>query len=136
VLITSPALLKLYLMALKDNGQKVTNYNIDLTNQEATHSIFEQHKDIVGVIHFAAFKAVGESVENPLKYYHNNVGSLTSILKCVEKFNVPYFVFSSSCTVYGNPDSVCVTEEKHHKKSRISVWLHQCRLVKELCKIL
>ena len=98
-------------------GKKITNYNIDLTNFEATRSIFEQHKDIVGVIHFAAFKAVGESVENPLKYYHNNIGSLTNILRCVEEFKVSYFVFSSSCTVYGNPDSVCVTEETPQKKA-------------------
>ena len=66
--------------------------------------------DIEGIIHFAAYKAVGESVELPLMYYENNIGSLVNILKCAEEFDVPHFVFSSSCTVYGNPDAIPVTE--------------------------
>ena len=72
--------------------------------------IFTQHQ-LSGVIHFAAHKAVGESVENPFKYYENNLGSLVAILKTMEKFDVNHFVFSSSCTVYGNPEnSKCVYE--------------------------
>jgi UDP-glucose 4-epimerase len=64
-----------------------------------------------GIIHFAAYKAVGESVENPLMYFENNLVSLINLLKCVQEFQLPHFVFSSSCTVYGNPDEVPVTEK-------------------------
>ena len=63
-----------------------------------------------GIIHFAAYKSVGESVENPLLYFENNLTSLINLLKCVQEFETPYFVFSSSCTVYGNPDTIPVTE--------------------------
>jgi len=98
-------------------GKEVENFNIDLTDFNATRDIFLAHKDIVGVIHFAAYKAVGESVLNPLLYYNNNISSLINILKCVEEFAVENFVFSSSCTVYGNPDESCVTESTPQKKA-------------------
>jgi UDP-glucose 4-epimerase len=96
-------------------GKKIKNYVVDLCNLEATQRIFEENSDINGIIHFAAFKAVGESVEKPLMYYENNLTSLVNILKCAEKYNVPNFVFSSSCTVYGNPDVIPVTEETPQK---------------------
>lgn len=96
-------------------GKKIKNYVVDLCNLEDTETIFEENKDITGIIHFAAYKAVGESVEKPLMYYENNIGSLVNILKCAEKFAVPNFVFSSSCTVYGNPDTIPVTEETPQK---------------------
>ena len=80
-----------------------------------TYAIFQENPDIKGIIHFAAYKAVGESVEKPLLYFENNLASLVNILKCAEEFNVPHFVFSSSCTVYGNPDSMVVTEETPQK---------------------
>ncbi|MBS4043032.1 MAG: UDP-glucose 4-epimerase GalE [Chitinophagaceae bacterium] len=95
----------------KITNQSVINYNIDLTNLDDTRKVFINHTKIDGIIHFAAFKAVGESVEKPLEYYHNNMNSLINILKCVDEFSVPHFVFSSSCTVYGNPDEACVTEQ-------------------------
>lgn len=98
-------------------NQNITNYNVDLTNYADTKKIFEANKDIAGVIHFAAYKAVGESVENPLKYYHNNIESLVNILKCTAEFGVQFVVFSSSCTVYGNPDEFCVTEQTPQKKA-------------------
>lgn len=98
-------------------AQKIINYNIDLTNLTETKKIFTEHNDIKGIIHFAAFKAVGESVEFPQKYYHNNLSSLINILDCIEEFNIPYFVFSSSCTVYGNPDEICVTEDTPMKNA-------------------
>ncbi len=94
----------------KITGTKIKNYPVDLCIFDDTHAIFQENPDIAGIIHFAAYKAVGESVENPLLYFENNLGSLINILKCVEEFNVPNFVFSSSCTVYGNPDSIPVTE--------------------------
>jgi UDP-glucose 4-epimerase len=98
-------------------GKQVYNYNIDLTNFDDTKKIFVEHQDIVGIIHFAAFKSVGESVENPLLYYHNNLNSLVNILKCIDEFKIKHFVFSSSCTVYGNPDTVCVTEATPQKNA-------------------
>ena len=82
---------------------------------EATRNIFKENNNIEGIIHFAAYKAVGESVEKPLLYFENNNFSLVNILKCAEEFNVPHFVFSSSCTVYGNPDSIPVTEDTPQK---------------------
>lgn len=91
-------------------GKKVKNYKVDLCNFDDTHAIFQENTDIDGIIHFAAYKAVGESVERPIMYYENNLNSLLNILKCVRDFDIPYFVFSSSCTVYGNPDSIPVTE--------------------------
>ncbi|MEP7106597.1 MAG: UDP-glucose 4-epimerase GalE [Ferruginibacter sp.] len=96
-------------------GKKIKNYMVDLCNWEETQTIFEENKDITGIIHFAAYKSVGESVEKPLLYFENNLTSLVNILKCAGKFNVPYFVFSSSCTVYGNPDVIPVTEETPQK---------------------
>lgn len=101
----------------KITGKKIKNYHVDLKNYDDTLAIFQENKDISGVIHFAAFKAVGESVEEPLRYYENNLFSLINLLKCIREFNVPYFVFSSSCTVYGNPDQVPVTEESPEKKA-------------------
>jgi UDP-glucose 4-epimerase len=101
----------------KITGKKVKNYKVDLCNFDETRAIFEDNNDITGVIHFAAYKAVGESVENPLLYFHNNMGSLINILKCIEEFEIPAFVFSSSCTVYGNPDSIPVVESTPRKQA-------------------
>lgn len=94
----------------KITGKSVKNYKVDLCNFDDTHAIFEENPDITGIIHFAAYKAVGESVEAPLVYYENNLNSLINILKCARDFDTPYFVFSSSCTVYGNPDHIPVVE--------------------------
>ena len=94
----------------KITGTKVKNYKVDLCNFDDTWAIFQENDDIEGIIHFAAYKAVGESVEQPLMYFENNLVSLINLLKCVQEFQVPYFVFSSSCTVYGNPDVIPVTE--------------------------
>jgi UDP-glucose 4-epimerase len=91
-------------------GVSVKNYAIDLCNAEDTHAVFQENPDLVGVIHFAAYKAVGESVENPLLYFHNNLQSLVNVLQCCQDYDVRAFVFSSSCTVYGNPESSPVTE--------------------------
>lgn len=90
---------------------KVKNYKVDLCNFDDTFAIFQENKDIVGIIHFAAYKSVGESVHKPLLYFENNLDSLINILKCVQEFNTPWFVFSSSCSVYGNPDEIPVTEK-------------------------
>ena len=95
----------------KLTGTRVKNYKVDLCDYNDTRAVFQENIDISGIIHFAAFKAVGESVEEPLMYFENNLFSLVNLLKCAEEFSVPNFVFSSSCTVYGNPDSIPVTEE-------------------------
>lgn len=92
-------------------GKKIQNYCVDLCDFEKTLAVFQENKDIIGIIHFAAYKAVGESVEQPLVYFENNITSLINVLKCCEIFNVPNFVFSSSCTVYGDPDEIPVTED-------------------------
>lgn len=101
----------------KITGKKINNYNIDLCNLERTRYVFKENPDIMGIIHFAAFKAVGESVENPLLYFNNNIISLLNILQCSEEFSIKHFVFSSSCTVYGEPDESPVTEETPIKKA-------------------
>ena len=101
----------------KITGQKIKNYKVDLCNFEETRAIFEENADICGVIHFAAYKAVGESVEQPLLYFQNNMQSLIHVMQCIEAFKVPNFVFSSSCTVYGNPDLIPVTEETPRKQA-------------------
>ncbi len=92
-------------------GKKIKNYKVDLCNFDDTHAIFQENEDITGIIHFAAYKSVGESVENPLLYFENNLTSLINLLKCVQEFQTPHFVFSSSCSVYGNPDEIPVTEK-------------------------
>ncbi len=101
----------------KITGKKIKNYKVDLKNFDETRAVFQENEDVTGIIHFAAYKAVGESVEEPLLYYENNLFSLINILKCVKEFNISYFVFSSSCTVYGNPDSIPVTEKSPIKKA-------------------
>jgi len=96
----------------KITGKRVKNYNLDLTAYKSLkEKFFDVEKDIDGIIHFAALKAVGESVEKPVLYYHNNLNSLINLLKCVQKYSVKHFIFSSSCTVYGNALKQPVTEE-------------------------
>src|SRR5215211_1005530 len=95
----------------KITGRTIKNYKVDLCNFDDTFAIFQENEDINGIIHFAAYKAVGESVERPLMYFENNLTSLINLLKCVQEFDTPWFVFSSSCTVYGEPDQQMVTEE-------------------------
>src|SRR5687768_2923131 len=101
----------------KITGKKIKNYKVDLCNFDDTHAIFQENEDISGIIHFAAYKAVGESVEQPLMYFENNIISLINLLKCVQEFEIPHFVFSSSCTVYGNPDEIPVTESTPMKQA-------------------
>lgn len=82
----------------------------DLSDKELTSDFFKRHKDIAGIIHFAAFKAVGESVQKPLLYYRNNLESLINILDGMKENGIQNIVFSSSCTVYGQPDELPVSE--------------------------
>ncbi len=91
-------------------GQKIKNYDVDLCDYKKLKKVFKKHK-IQGIIHFAALKSVGESVEMPLEYYENNILGLTNILKAAKKYGVKNFIFSSSCSVYGNPKKLPVTEK-------------------------
>jgi UDP-glucose 4-epimerase len=92
-------------------GKDVTNYIVDLCDAKATRAIFEENPDITGIIHFAAFKSVPESVDKPLLYYHNNIESLVNILACAKEFKVPHVIFSSSCSVYGDIEKLPVNED-------------------------
>ena len=91
-------------------GKKPIVLEGDLTDSSLLQNLFEQHKDISTVIHFAALKAVGESTEYPLKYYQNNVSGSICLLQAMEKAGVHQLVFSSSCTVYGEPERVPLDE--------------------------
>ncbi|HKK74424.1 MAG TPA: UDP-glucose 4-epimerase GalE [Saprospiraceae bacterium] len=91
-------------------GKRVKNYPVDLTDLEATREVFRNHPGIDGIIHFAALKLVGESVEQPLRYFHNNLNSLLNIISCMQAFEVSHLIFSSSCSVYGNAQELPVTE--------------------------
>jgi len=94
------------------------NYQeLELRDKTAVASFFKAHQDIRGIIHFAASKAVGESVEKPLLYYENNLNTLIYILQECEKYKIANFIFSSSCTVYGEPDSLPITEAAPVKKA-------------------
>lgn len=101
----------------KITGKRPEFYYIDLCNKEATFDVISGHKDAVGIIHFAALKSVPESVEQPLLYYNNNVISLLNILEAIKEFDIPNFVFSSSCSVYGNSDELPVTENTPIKQA-------------------
>ncbi|MFK8101826.1 MAG: UDP-glucose 4-epimerase GalE [Saprospiraceae bacterium] len=92
-------------------GTKVKNYTFDLCDLEKTRLLFQENEGIVGIIHFAALKSVGESVDQPLLYFNNNLNSLLNILHCMEEFAVEHLIFSSSCSVYGNAKTLPVTEE-------------------------
>jgi UDP-glucose 4-epimerase len=93
------------------NGKKPIFENIDLRDKTAVQNFFATHTDISGVIHFAASKAVGESVENPLLYYENNINSLVYILQELQNKPEAHFIFSSSCTVYGQAEKMPITED-------------------------
>lgn len=91
-------------------GKKVKNYAIDLCWEDAIEQVFKENPDLEGIIHFAALKSVGESVQHPIEYFRNNLNSLLNILEGMARFNVPNLIFSSSCSVYGNAAELPVTE--------------------------
>jgi UDP-glucose 4-epimerase len=105
-----------------DRIQKITGVRphfeqVDLKSYEATQSIFETHKDAKAVIHFAAHKAVAESIKNPLMYYQNNLFSLINTLKAQQEYGINRLIFSSSATVYGNPSTMPITEDAPTQRS-------------------
>jgi len=98
-------------------GDKISFYKLDCTNEAKMNELFKKETNIEGVIHFAAFKSVEESVREPKKYYDNNIGSLEVLLKIMKKYTVSNIIFSSSCTVYGSPDILPVSELAAFKKA-------------------
>ena len=92
---------------------------VDLRDRKATENVFRKYPKIEGIIHFAASKAVGESVQKPLMYYRNNIVSLVNLLELMPEYGVEGIIFSSSCTVYGqpNPENLPVTENAPHQKA-------------------
>lgn len=101
----------------KITGRNVRFYAGDCVSSGDVAKVFKKEGRFHGVIHFAALKAVEESVEQPLRYYRNNLGGMLTMLESLGKYNVPHFVFSSSCTVYGKPDKLPVREDAPLKKS-------------------
>lgn len=103
----------------KITGVRPAFEQIDLCDKEATENVFRKYPEIEGIIHFAASKAVGESVKVPLKYYRNNITSLLNLLDLMPVYNVKGIIFSSSCTVYGQPkpEDLPVTEKAPHQKA-------------------
>ncbi|MFN6039272.1 MAG: UDP-glucose 4-epimerase GalE [Bacteroidota bacterium] len=101
----------------KITSRKIEYHPIDLCDVEALKKVFSLHDNISGIIHFAAFKSVGESVDKPLKYYSNNINSLINILKVSKEYKVNNFIFSSSCSVYGNTTILPVNENTPFSKA-------------------
>ena len=101
----------------KITGTRPLFEKLDVCDRSQLTSFFEKYSGIEAIIHFAAFKSVNESVTNPLKYYHNNLVSTINLLDLMKKKDIPYLVFSSSCTVYGQPDELPVSENAPVKKA-------------------
>ncbi|RED93885.1 UDP-glucose 4-epimerase GalE [Marinoscillum furvescens] len=95
----------------KITGTKPSFHQFNICDEHQLKAFFEKEKDIDAIIHFAASKAVGESVEKPILYYRNNIGSLVNLLEEMNNVGVKHMVFSSSCTVYGQPEKLPVTEQ-------------------------
>ena len=101
----------------KITGKSLVFYEGDCTDKQFLNTLFKKETDIVGVMHFAAYKSVGESVEHPAMYYRNNLDSLLTLLEVMNGQQVNNLIFSSSCTVYGEPDSIPVDEQAPFKKA-------------------
>ena len=104
------------------NIEQITNkklfvYQVNCCNKEELKSVFLKEKDIQGVIHFAAYRYVGDSCQNPIKYYRNNIDSLLNVIELMKEFEIQSLVFSSSCTVYGQPDTIPVDENTPWKEA-------------------
>lgn len=118
-------------------GKSMLFIHADVSNTEVIDSIFKTNPEIDTVIHFAAYKAVGESVAQPLKYYDNNIGGAISVLKAMQNNGVKNFVFSSSATVYGDPETIpCTEESSANGATNPYGWtkVMQEQILKDLCK--
>ncbi|NHM08284.1 UDP-glucose 4-epimerase GalE [Flavobacterium sp. CYK-4] len=119
-------------------GKKPIFEKMDLRDKPAVEDFFKRHADVSGVIHFAASKAVGESVENPLLYYENNINTLVYILQQLQQKPEAHFIFSSSCTVYGEADKMPITEDASVKPA-VSPYGNTKQIgeeiINEVCKV-
>jgi len=119
-------------------GKKPEFLNLDLKEKKLVQQFFNTHNNIDGVIHFAASKAVGESVQEPLMYYENNINTLVYLLQEFKKIAPANFIFSSSCTVYGEPDSLPINEAAPIKPA-ISPYGNSKQLgeeiIQDVCKV-
>lgn len=116
-------------------GKSFSRMNIDLCDLKKLSSALHSVENIAGIIHFAAYKAVGESTIDPLGYYHNNFESLINMLKICEQKNISNFIFSSSCSVYGNTSVLPVTEETPLQKA-VSPYGHTKQVGEEMISFL
>lgn len=114
-------------------GKPIKNYKVDLCNREDTGALFVENPDLVGIIHFAAYKSVPESVAHPLLYFRNNLNSLINLLECARDYKVPHFVFSSSCSVYGNADTLPVDEQTAWKEAE-SPYARTKQIGEQICE--
>ena len=121
----------------KITGIKPGFEKIDLKEKHDVARFFNRHADLDGIIHFAASKAVGESVNNPLKYYENNINSLVYLLEELNKLASPNLIFSSSCTVYGQADKLPITENSPIKEAESpygNTKIMGEQIIKDCCK--
>lgn len=102
----------------KITGKKPEFEKVDLSSAYECKQLFDKYPDIGAIIHFAAYKSVGESVDKPLEYYRNNINSLINILDNMRRLDIRHMAFSSSCTVYGQPDQLPVTEQTPRKPAQ------------------
>lgn len=98
-------------------GKQIINYEVDLRDKNALFEVLKKESPVDGLIHFAALKAVGESVDQPLEYYDNNINGLLNVLEAQTVFKIPYHIFSSSCSIYGNAEDLPVTESTPIKEA-------------------
>ncbi len=117
----------------KISGIRPSFFEFDLADRTACSNFFKKENNIDGIIHFAAYKAVGESVEKPLMYYHNNIGSLINIMENMEQYAIQNIVFSSSCTVYGQPDKLPV-DEKAPRKPALSPYGNTKQIAEDIIR--
>ena len=115
----------------KITGQTIKNYKVDLCNFDDTFAIFQENTDIRGVIHFAAYKAVGESVEQPLMYFENNLYSLINLLKCVQDFEIPGLFFHHHVQFMAHPIAVLLLR-LHYPNLRNPLMVIQNKWVSKL----
>lgn len=114
-------------------GKRVKNYRLDLSQPNALEALLQSEGEVAGIIHFAALKAVGESVEQPWRYYHNNLNAMLNVLKWMEIASIPNLIFSSSCTVYGEDCALPVSENQafgktnspYGKTKQVGEWMMQ-----------
>lgn len=121
------------IISITGQEKRLTYYNIDLCNKHDLINTFQNINNITGIIHFAAFKSVPESVGNPLLYYHNNNESLVNVLYLCKEKNINHFIFSSSCSVYGNINTLPVTEDSPFQPAE-SPYAHTKQIGEEIVK--